>query len=118
MPFAFAGCGAGAGFAVNPFGRVPCGFVCAGAGAGFGFGADSALKHFGIVQTENAACRCMSFVNPLLHGVIALMVLAFAPILTPKLYFFGPLSGIILANVGRLPQLLLLAVSQCMQCHL
>ena len=39
MPFAFAGCGAGAGFAVNPFGRVPCGFVCAGAGAGFGFGA-------------------------------------------------------------------------------
>ena len=29
MPFAFAGCGAGAGFAVNPFGRVPCGFVCA-----------------------------------------------------------------------------------------
>ena len=22
MPFAFAGCGAGAGFAVNPFGRV------------------------------------------------------------------------------------------------
>ena len=28
------------GFAVNPFGRVPCGFVCAGAGAGFGFGAD------------------------------------------------------------------------------
>ena len=48
MPFAFAGCGAGAGFAVNPFGRVPCGFVCAGAGAGFGFGADSALP-FGIV---------------------------------------------------------------------
>ena len=51
MPFAFAGCGAGAGFAVNPFGRVPCGFVCAGAG---GFGADSALKPFG-------ACRyCMA----------------------------------------------------------
>ena len=40
MPFAFAGCGAGAGFALNPFGRVPCGFVCAGAGAGFGYPAD------------------------------------------------------------------------------
>ena len=47
MPFAFAGCGAGAGFAVNPFGRVPCGFVCAGAGAGFGtFGADYSIETF------------------------------------------------------------------------
>ena len=54
MPFAFAGCGADAGFALNPFGRVPCGFVCAGAGAGFGFGADSALKPFGIVPLDFA----------------------------------------------------------------
>ena len=44
--------------AVNPFGRVPCGFVCAGAGAGFGFGADSALKPFGIVHFRFCWCRC------------------------------------------------------------
>ena len=58
MPFAFAGCGAGAGFAVNPFGRVPCGFVCAGAGAGFGFGADSALKPFWHSAFRFCWCRC------------------------------------------------------------
>ena len=67
MPFAFAGCGAGAGFAVNPFGRVPCGFVCAGAGAGFGFGADSALYILFHFSAQNflcfAACRCWCYLH-------------------------------------------------------
>ena len=73
MPFAFAGCGAGAGFAVNPFGRVPCGFVCAGAGAGFGFGADSALKPFGIVPLDLLVQVLVS--SPLLVGVVVEEVL-------------------------------------------
>ena len=52
MPFAFAGFGADAEKSIKPFGRVPCGFVCAG--ACFGFGADSALKPFGIVPLDFA----------------------------------------------------------------